>query len=484
MWWLSLAAPALGSPVEFYGFGGRKMGRAAAGTALADGPGTILANPAALPGLAQSWVSAGFVGIEADFADIPDVWWDTNRDGLVNEGDSPLQIDTPAEPLQGFTLGLVAPLGPTIAVGIAAFFPTERILRLETFEPQLPTYFLYDNRAQRYEIGLGAAWRPKWGISIGAGVQVIPRASYSLDATLDVVASGAEEGDTSASDLLDATLDVHSMTLDIGWGMAPIVGLHWRAGDATPVLEGLQVGACWRGEAGLPVDVDVDLQVNAATSDVGDLEDLVIPALLEMNLGVYDHYVPSQFQAGIAYTIDRTLTVSVDAKRTAWDQMQLSIAEVTHADIDGATIELADVADGNPYEVQLEATWSPRLGLDLDLPPIPLSPRLGELRISTRGGVGYEPTPLVSQTADSALLDADRVAFALGLGLEGQDPFRRPENRRAVRVDAFLQYHLLASGQLDRGTPEEPTPGYAVDGSAIPIGGHLLAAGAEFSLEY
>ena len=75
------------------------------------------------------------------------------------------------------------------------------------------------------------------------------------------------------------------------------------------------------------------------------------------------------------------------------------------------------------------------------------------------------------------------MIFSVGLGLEHDDPFRVKEDRR-VRLDGYFQYHLLANGELPRSGPTEPTAGYPVAGTSIPIGGHLLAAGVQWSLEY
>lgn len=483
---LALGGEAHASPIEFYGFGGRELGRASAGMVLPEGAGSVLSNAAALPGSPLARLSVGFLGVGARFDEIPAVYWDTNQDGLLDADDKPLEVGPDYEPVQGFLLGATLPAGKTLCFGVALFFPVQRILRLETFEPSIPTYFLYANRSQRYEIGAAVGWRPVAGLAIGGGVQMIPRAAYSLDATLDVTVTGADEGDTEAGDVLGANLDVHTMALDLVWGFSPNVDLHWDVGQAIPALDGLLLGAQWRGEAGLPVDVELDLQINAGTADLGDTEDAVVPLLLALNLGVFDHYLPERLSFGGAYTIADTLTLSADVRRTAWDKMRLNIAEVTEVSIDGAAIHLddSDIADGNPYDLTLRPTWSGRVGADLFLPPIKLSERFGDLRLGVRGGLGYEPTPLVSQTAATALLDADRIIFAVGLGAEGDDPFRKPGNRRAVRLDGFFQYHVLATGELDRGTPSEPTAGYAVDGSAIPVGGHLVAAGAEWSVEY
>lgn len=485
---LALLATAWASPMEFYGFGGRKMGRAGAGMALSEGTDSILSNPAALPGIDHPELSVGFLVADTQFSDFPDLWWDSNRDGRIDDADAPIDAGPDYDAVHGVMIGATRPLGNRAAIGIGMFIPKERLLRLQTFEPSIPTYFLYANRTQRYELGVGLGVRPIAGISAGVGVQMIPRAKYSLDATLDLTLDGASETDTSASDVIALGLDVHEMTLDLVPGFSPSLSLQWEAGEAFPVLDGLELAAAWRGEAGLPVDVDIDLQINASTEDMGSVDSITLPLLFAVQLGVFDHYMPSELNFGAAYTIEHTLTLSFDLRRTAWDQMQVSIAKVTHTNIDGATVDFGDdaVVDGNPYTIQLAATWAPRVGADLRLPPIHTKP-LGDVQIVTRGGFGFEPTPLVSQTAESALLDSDRLIFAVGLGVEHQDPFRkksRPEQTRPMRLDGFFQYHLLASGEYARPTPDVPTAGYSVDGSPIPIGGHLLAAGAQWSFEY
>ncbi|MBM4391762.1 MAG: outer membrane protein transport protein [Deltaproteobacteria bacterium] len=477
---------ATASPVEFYGFGGRKMGRGGGGVALAEGAESIIVNPAALPGQKYPQLSIGFVGIESSFTAIPEVWWDTNRDGLVDENDDPLDVGADYDPVQGFMIGTTRPIGTQFSFGLGLFLPLQRIIRLQTLEPQLPTYFLYENRAQRYELALALGYRPKWGVSVGGGMQMIPRAKYDLSATLDLTLSGADEGSDEVGDIVGVGLDVHDMSLDLVPGFAPIIALHWDAGETFPVLDGLEFGAAWRGDAGLPVDVTIDLQINARAEDIGDIEPIVLPLYFAFGLGVFDHYTPSQLNFGAAYTLVDTLTLTTDVKRTAWDALAPSIAEVTHMTVNGAGLALDDdnVTDGNPYALELRPTWSPRAGAELTLPRFVLWERWGVTEIRFRGGVGYEPTPLVSQSADTALLDADRTIFAVGAGFEHDDPFRKPENQRRARLDGFFQYHVLDRGVLDRGVPEEPTAGYSRDGSPIPIGGHLYAAGVQWGLEY
>ncbi len=461
------------------------MGRAGGGVAIDDGEESVFLNPATLPGREYPQLSVGFLDASMAFTPFPALAWDTNRDGLLDDTDTPLVLQPEYDPVQALLIGTTRPIGPTFAFAFGLLVPTQRILRLATFEPQLPTYFMYANRVQSYELGVAAGWRPWKGISVGGGVAMIPRARYSIDATLDMTVTGADEADTDASDVVTMSMDVHAMQLDLIPGFAPHLGLHWDAGQALPALDGLTLGASWRGEAGLPVDVDIDLQINARTADTGDLDALALPLVLALQLGVYDHYVPEQWIGGASYTLLDTLTVSGEVRFTRWDRMQVSVAHVTESALQGVATDFGDdpVADGNPSTLTMAPTVSPRVGLDLRLPPIDAGKHLGELRLSTRGGFGIEPTPLVSQTAASALLDSDRVIFAVGAGIEHDDPFRKVTTRR-VRWDGYFQYHILADGELARPGPATRTAGYSVDGSPIPIGGHLVAAGLQWSLEY
>ncbi len=484
---LALIAALQASPVEFYGFGARRMGRAGGGTAIADGPESVLSNPASLPGLDAPELSLGIVYGDTAFRQFPDLYWDTNQDGLINSNDSLLDMGPNYNATMGVMVGAAVPLGKRVAVGLGLYLPPNRLLRLQTFEPQLPSYFLYENRTQRYELGMGLGVRPIWGLSLGAGLQMIPTVKFALDATLNATVSGAGEED-SATELVDMELDVHSMVMDLKPGMAPNLAFHWDAGQAVPVLDGLFVGASWRGSAGLPVDADLNIQANIKTADVGELEQVLLPLVLNLQMGLYDHYVPSQWNFGLAYSIKDRLMISADLRRTGWDKLRINIAEIVSSSLEGAAVDFGKdpVKDGNPYDVELEATWAPRVGADLRLPEIKTKTALGNIAIRMRAGFGYEPTPLVSQSAATVVLDADRIIFGGGLGVEHLNPFWRGEagGKRMVRWDGFLQYHMLATGELVRPEPAQPTAGYAVGGAAIPIGGHLLAAGAQWSLQY
>ena len=57
------------------------------------------------------------------------MYWDTNRDGLVDNTDAPLQIGG-NDPGDGSMLGIRRAIGPRFGVGLSLFAPTGRVLRL------------------------------------------------------------------------------------------------------------------------------------------------------------------------------------------------------------------------------------------------------------------------------------------------------------------------------------------------------------------
>src|SRR5262249_15837319 len=111
-----------------------------------------------------------------------------------------------------------------------------------------------------------------------------------------------------------------------------------------------------------------------------------------------------------------------------------------------------------------------------------LDGKLKYIRLSLRGGFGYAPSPLVRQGTGTAFLDADRLVFAGGLGVEHGAPWGHVKG--PLSWDLYFQGHLLASGSLKLPDDEAYTAGAPVDGKAIPIGGRLWTAGLQWSMEY
>jgi hypothetical protein len=257
-------------------------------------------------------------------------------------------------------------------------------------------------------------------------------------------------------------------------------------------LDGLRLGSTFRGGAGLPVEVEVDLQGNLTVEQIGDLGPYVVSAVAPLGLNFLEHCQPERWAAGIGWEQKDRFSIHADGFFTRWDKMELNVATVVDSTISTQLIELTDqpVSDANDMNVELRSTWSGRLGGEYRFPSWTPKARdnrdwddeFGSLVLAVRSGVGLEPTPLVRQGTSTTLLDADRMLVAGGLGLSHGDPFGVVEG--PVQWDIFMAYQFLATGSLDLGTVPQYRAGAPAGGEDIPIGGHLWAAGLQWSFHY
>ena len=480
---LALLGVAHAGAVDIWGFGARSMGQGVGGVALVDGPEGVLLNPAALTRLPAQRLFLGYAMQRADFRAVPDVLWDTNADGRLDGADPPLQVGIDPDRADGVQAALGRPIGDRFGLSLGAFLPVDRLLRIRTTDPALPTYFMYDNRPHRYELALGFGWEQLPGLSVGGSVEMLAQARYAIQVEMDVPVTGAQEGEQLGDLVGPIGMDVHEMVLDLAPSFAPIAAIHWDVGEIAPRVDGLHLAAVYRGSSGLPVDITVDLQANVRVEDVGELEPVVVTLLAPISIDMFDHYVPERLTLGAGWEAERW-EVYAETRRTSWDKMKVNVSQVRDGEITTQVLRLSDptIHDRNGHAVSLRPTWALSTGAGLALPPVPLDNDWGQLAIELRGGFLYEPSPLVSQAASSTFLDADRIGFTGGLGLEHGEPFGLVGG--PIAWDLFFQYHLLASGtlQLDGGSP--PRAGSPIDGAPVPIGGHLLAAGAQWSVDF
>jgi len=477
-----LPATALAGPIDLYGIGGAQIGRGGGGVAILDEPAGVFLNPAALVRMKRPEAMVGYALLRADFPDSPDVLWDTNRDGLINDTDKPLSVATDPDKADGFSFALGRPVGERFALSIAGFMPNGRLVRIHTFEPSLPNWFLYENRAHRYELAVGFGWEQLKGVSLGGAVEMLSRVRYQLDITMNVPVGLASDGQQLGEIIGPISLDPHEMVIDIVPSLAPIAALHWDVGEQFPALDGLLLGASWRGAVGLPVDVTVDLQANLGLQANPSAAPVPVTLLAPLRLALLDHYVPSRVVVGAGFE-QRWGRVYAEAQRQGWDQMRLNVASVQASRVETQLFELAEpeIQDGNPYDIVLQATWGLRGGGEYRFAPLDGGPLWGPVGLTVRAGAGYEPTPLVAQGEGTAFLDADRILLAAGAGVSHDDPFNLTIG--PMSWDAFAEMGVLAAGALQPGGDPDRA-GAPVDDAPIPIGGRIWSAGLTWSFAY
>jgi len=483
----ALLPMAQASPSDLYGFGGRTIGRGGAGVALVADPDAALLNPAGLGGVEQAEVGAGFAVVRMNFESLPAVYWDTNQDGRIDEHDPPLEPGPYLDRADGAMLSVARPIVDGWGVGASFFLPRDRLLRFETYEPSIPTYFMYENRPHRYALAVGSGVELGGGLRLGAGLEWMGKAELALGFAVDLGIDGDEIEEGLTEDLTSITIDAQTIRVDLATDVVPAFGIQWHPiTPEHPALEDLSVGLTVRAAGGLPVLVDINGQINITAEDIADLEPTAVALLMDLQMNIVEHYLPATIQGGLAYQLGERLQVYTDARRSFWTNMETNVAHVVDASLGAALADLGDleVQDGNLFSVDFRDTWSVRGGMELTMPSTRLPGKLGQMRMHARAGAGYEQTPLLilSQSAKTALLDADRILVAGGLGAEHRSPLTLIEG--PFRWDAFAQMHMLAPGQLNRSTPPEPTAGFSVDEAPLPIGGRILVAGIQWGANY
>ena len=471
--------------VDVFGFGAASIGRGQGGVAIADGGMTVFRNPALLQNLSMAEAVVGFSVNRGRFPDGPPVYWDTNQDGTIDVNDEGLEVRGEAPHSDGLTLSIGRHVGKKVGLALNAFLPTDQFLRLRTTEPSLPSWVMYGNRTQRFEIGIGLGAELYRGLSLGVGTEMVAKARYQIRGTLDVAVGGLEEGDETPEDLIDQVrVDVHEMTLNLVPRFVPIVGAHWDAGVLVPALEGLSAGVVWRGSSGFPITADIDLQLNGEVSGLGDLESMGVALVMPVELSIYDHYVPERWSFGAAYEFKSTSRVYVDVHHTRWSGMRVNVAHVTESAVRSQLFQVEGdlVEDGNVYKAQFEDTLSVHTGTEVSLPGIETKGQAGTIRPVARAGFAYIPSPLINQGGGTAFLDADRMLFTAGFGVIHGDPFGLVPGD--VAWDVFYTRHHLASGELMPVAAEDSIAGMPVDGAPIPVGGALWSFGLQFSVNF
>jgi long-subunit fatty acid transport protein len=475
---------SLASPVDLYGFGGANIGRGGGGIAIVEDSTAAMLNPAGLSFIDRPELLLGAGLARMDFNKLPEVWWDTNRDGQINEFDPPLEVDPDPEPADGFTVAASSPVLDRYHVGAALFVPARQLTRFHTFDPSIPTYYQFENRPHRFALAMAASAELGNGVSVGGGLRFLLKAPLRLGFTLSSTVDGGAASGATIDDIVSVEADIHDIDLRIEPDWVPVFGLRWELGEANPNLEGLSLGLTGRGEGAMEIEVNLDGQLNITAENVGDFSPTAMAIFISSYVQVLDHYLPSQLAGGIGWQPTAALSIYADLQYTKWSGMKLNIAKITDLVLDATLIDLSgiEVSDGNPSSLNFNDTLSVKTGIEFTLPRKRLSDGVGTIQLTPRGGFGYEPTPLASQTPDTALLDSDRLIFAVGLGIE--HTFQFAGNERVVVWDLYLQQQVLARGLFTRPTPDEPTAGYPVVDQGFPIGGSLTTAGLQAGYRY
>jgi len=399
------AVPSAGaSAVDLFGLGARTQALGGAALSTARGFEATHVNPAGLafaerPSVGVAYQSATF---------------DLRIDGLAHE-----VPDAPALTLGfGVPLPFGGALSHRLALGLAFVLPQRSILVADLARPGDLTFPLLDVRAQTVSVLGAVAVRLSDALALGVGALALAELSGDI-----AVAPNAEGRlGTRVKDELLADY-------------ALVAGVTFR-----PVPT-LAFAATWHGASSARFALPI-------TADLGDDFSLPLPVLDVRGTAQYD---PAQAAFEVSV---RPTPWLLTALALAWERWSAFPRPL------GYTV----AATGTPPlpPLAFRDTWSPRLGLEAELP---LSPTL---TLRPRLGLRYEPSPVPVQRGSDRFYDSDRLIVALGAALALGE----------LTVTLSGQLHTLADRAHPHATPaSSPTvPATASPETTTTRGSVLLGA--------
>lgn len=476
---VGLCSVAEASVPDKFGVGGRWKGVAGAGVALVDDGAAPLFNPAGLARVRQPTAAVGILGGFHSLDQPPPLWWDTNRDGSVDERDELLEMNINPDPAVGFEVQMARQIGGKFGLGFVAYVPTRGLIRFQTFEPDLPNYFMYDNRPHRYAAAAGVGGTVLPGVSLGLAIDVMAKAQFDVAVGIDATISSEEDGEEIVGGVV---AEIHSIDFSLVPAFAPMIGLQLDFGAWSEALKGVSLGVAYHGAVGIDITANLDAQANIGIDEIGSLEPYTTAAVFDIDFAIYDHYQPARLNIGLGYQPNDRFTAVTDFRWTDWRKLQLNVTQINNIELTSPLFQIDDaISDGNAYSLTLRSVVSARGGVELAIKDWQFDGKLRYAHLRLRLGAGYEPSPMVSQGESSAFLDSSRWMVTTGVGIRHWDPFDLIFGE--VRTNFFAQLHGLVGASLPR-QASQPTAGYPVDVSTVPIGGNIIVLGGQVSFDY
>jgi hypothetical protein len=418
---LLVSAPAAADPLDEFGFGSAAAALAGARTATATGAAAAHHNPA---GVALGEHPALMIG------------WGYGAMLLDVNGDDAEVLDP-----HGTSIGMAIPFrlgrGWTFGTGLALYLPDQFLARVQLIPATEPHFVLLDNDPHRIVVEPVAALAAGERFAIGAGASVLSDATSNA-LVFDV---GVVAGEKVGEARLDIELPVR---------LAPLVGIWGRP------IDRLRLGATYRGELSLDLELDILTNVQVEGVVTGD-------ALVSIRAANY--YTPARATGAIAFDVTRDLTLSGDVTWSNWSTFDAGVAD----------LRVLVALDIQPPLVQTDVppagftdTVSARLGAEWRRP----GPRT---HWALRGGWAYLPSPVPEQTGLTSFADGDRMLVTAGAGITLAD--WSPYLTRPIDLDLGVQWQHVGHRLTRKDVDQFP-------GQAFSSGGDILHAGISTTVRF
>jgi long-subunit fatty acid transport protein len=410
---------------ELYGMNPRAIGTAGAQTALADDFTTTFYNPAALTdtrtqGFGVAWVAS------APALD------------LTFERGAPTPAARDPEGTSAIVFGAHFTLAGDratnrAALGLAFSIPTGSLLAGRALDPAVPHWSMYEALPERIAFAASLGLRPLDWLSLGVGMQVLAGLDGSLDYALDVVAGRFTR---------------KTVVFDIIPRAAPILGL-----ELTPI-EGLRIGATYRGRILADVNLPVRLELNG-------LVDLDVATRFDVQ------FWPHTFTFAASYVWPALrLTATAEVGWLLW-------SSAPDPAVDSRIVAGGQLLDGTGLAGALDVPAAGQeRAVDLGYRDV-LVPRVAIEHQTTsfltlRAGYALRPSPAPLQTSGTNYVDGTAHHLALGASARFRDPLGLLANPLVVDLGGTVI--VLPERRHTKIDPSDPVGTFTASGVVGVVG--------------
>lgn len=414
---LTLApASAAAGPFDLFGFGARAIAMGGAATAVSDDHTAVFYNPANLTVRKTIHLAADFLTTVPSL----DITLDDRETAVA-----PLVTDSHS----GLGLGVLFPLGGKIdyrlAFGLVMYIPMDDLLRVDSVDPMVPRWYIWDGLADKLQILFGLGGEITEWLSVGIGAQSL--ASITGDSRVEV-------------DPINGVFPSRDISVEIINTVAPIAGL--RVGP----FYGLQFGFSWRA----PLQIEFELPIRL---DFGDPLDVALIAKGEAL------FTPHTLSFGLAWDIpDTGWLVTVETRYALWSKAPDPSLQFD-LDITGDLIAGLGVGDAFDFVVgpsafpQLLDVWTLHMGAEL----------WATEHLVGRLGYSFRPTPVPPQVGPTNYVDNDTHTVAAGFGISYPDPLNLDD--QPLTFEFSTAYSILPEQRTEKESVADPVGAFTHGGN-------------------
>jgi long-chain fatty acid transport protein len=442
-------APSVASAqaMDTYGMGSRSVALAGAVSADVQDGSANYYNPAGIVRTDKMRIMLG--------------WFGAAHDMYLN--DLPSRVD----PVHGLVLGLNVPGeidGFRFGFGLGLHLNDQRVSRTRTLPRSRPRWELYDNRPHRAYLATHVAIQPWPWLRIGGGVGFLSYSTNELRVrgSIDIL-------QPETRSMLE-----HDLT-------GELITIRWpQIGVQVQPLPNLNFGATYRGEFALDTSLTAivgeedGVGPNATTIGAGPI---IADGYFELFTQSVNAYQPHQIAIGASWEPIPEVRIGIDLTILLWSMYRSPIGNASvrlEIDVPPELEGMIMIPGSFPVLTEEAANFSDRVVPRIGVEVTPYRTR--DIVVRTRAGYFYENSPAPEQMDYTNLVDTDRHAFSLGLGMDVLS--LRPVLPGWLSFDAHFMYGYLPDRTMIKSSPIDAVGDYVARGHVF-AGGLTIEAGFE-----